>query len=255
MKPGSLPRQPPSLMKPTVPPVARAADADLIGRALRLNELFSRWSQAQRDALQAAARLVRYRRRTHVMAEDRCQRDLLLVVAGCIEVSFSSEDGRKFLYGMVGPGQVVALVRLFQYDRVAFDYYAHEDSVLVHLPCDHVLSLLDADPLLWREVARLLTTRHHYAMVTLRAQSLGSTRRRVAAALLQMAEVPGQSELVGQTVQLRLSQNDLAAMLSMTRQTINKVVGEFMEAGLLTMAYKRFTLLDKAALTRLADED
>ena len=242
-------------MNPATPPEAPTTDASLIGHALQLNEMFSRWSQPQRDALQASARLVRYGRRTHVLAEDRRRRDLLVVVAGCLEVSFASEDGRKFVYSLIGPGQVVALVRLFDYERVAFDYYAHEDSVLVHLPCDHVLPLLDADPLLWRDVARLLATRHHYSMIMLRAQSLGSVKRRVAAALLQVAEVPGKTETSGSTVRLRLSQNDLADMLGMTRQTVNKVVGELMEAGYIAMSYKRFTLLDPTALNQLADAD
>ena len=52
---------------------------------------------------------------------------------------------------------------------------------------------------------------------------------------------------------LRISQSDLAAMLSVSRQTINKELRLLEQRGLLQAAYGRLTIVDLAGLLRLAD--
>jgi DeoR/GlpR family transcriptional regulator of sugar metabolism len=54
-------------------------------------------------------------------------------------------------------------------------------------------------------------------------------------------------------VVLRISQSDLAAMLSVSRQTINKELRLLEQRGLLQAAYGRLTIVDLAGLLRLAD--
>jgi len=51
---------------------------------------------------------------------------------------------------------------------------------------------------------------------------------------------------------LRISQSDLAAMLSVSRQTINKELRLLEQRGLLQAAYGRLTLVDLAGLGRAA---
>jgi DNA-binding GntR family transcriptional regulator len=54
-------------------------------------------------------------------------------------------------------------------------------------------------------------------------------------------------------VVLRISQSDLAAMLSVSRQTVNKELRLLEQRGLLQAAYGRLTIVDLAGLLRLAD--
>ena len=54
---------------------------------------------------------------------------------------------------------------------------------------------------------------------------------------------------------LRLSQQDLADMLGVSRQSINKQLGRWEQQGLVRLSYGRVALLDGAALQRLTQSE
>lgn len=228
-----------------------AQDMALMARALSWNELFSRWPQRYRDELMKSARLQRYSRRTQVLAHDRLRRELLAVVSGCLEISSISVVGRKYVNALLGPGQVAPLLRLLEDVPLPYDYHAHEESVIIHLPSDAVLAVLDAEPALWRDVARLGLQRQRLSVAFLRVQMLSSVRRRIAATLLNLAQIYGQQRDAGLDLCVRLSQNDLASMLGVSRQTVNKELGVLVEAGVIALSYKRVTVRDEPQLRRI----
>ena len=198
----------------------------------------------------------RYSRRTQVLAHDRHRRELLVVVSGCLEISSMSANGRKYVNALLGPGQVAPLVRLLEDVPLAYDYHAHEDSVIVHLPSDAVIAVLDAEPVLWRDVAKLGLQRQRLSIVLLQNQMLNSIHGRVAATLMSLVHFyggqgPGTAEDAEGPL-VRLSQNDLAAMLGLSRQTINKELGRLVEEGAIDMRYKRIRIVDADRLARIA---
>jgi CRP/FNR family cyclic AMP-dependent transcriptional regulator len=207
-----------------------------------------------------SARMERYSRRTQVLAHDRHRRELLVVVSGCLEISSMSPLGRKYVNALLGPGQVAPLVRLLEDVPLPYDYHAHEDSVIVHLPSDAVIAVLDAEPVLWRDVAKLGLQRQRLSIVLLQNQMLNSVHGRVAATLMSLVHFyNGQAQGQGEATEegdacplVRLSQNDLAAMLGLSRQTINKELGRLVEEGAIDMRYKRIRIVDAERLARIA---
>lgn len=200
-----------------------------------------------------SARLERYGRRTQVLAHDRHRRELLVVVSGCLEISSMSSLGRKYVNALLGPGQVAPLVRLLEEVPLAYDYHAHEDSVIIHLPCDAVIAVLDAEPILWRDVAKLGLQRQRLSIVLLQNQMLNSVHGRVAATLMSLIHFyGGQGGGEDENPLVRLSQNDLAAMLGLSRQTINKELGRLVEEGAVDLSYKRIRIVDAERLQRIA---
>ena len=199
-----------------------------------------------------SARLVRYRRRTQVLARDRHKRELLAVVSGCLEISSMSSQGRKYVNALLGPGQVAPLVRLLADVPLPYDYHAHEDSVIVHLPCDAVIAVLDTEPVLWRDVAKLALQRQRLSVVLLQNQMLNSVRGRVAATLMSVIHFYGKQVEAAASLPVRLSQNDLAAMFGLSRQTINKELGRLVAEGVIDMSYKCIRIVDPDKLARVA---
>lgn len=59
------------------------------------------------------------------------------------------------MLSLIGPGEVVGLVRLLKVGARLYDYHAHEDTVLVHLPSEAQHAVLDQTSLLWKDVALL----------------------------------------------------------------------------------------------------
>lgn len=228
--------------------MSSAGDLALAARSLRLTQPFIGWPDEVIGALAQAGHIARYSRRTQVPAQDPLQRDASVVVAGVLEISRTSVDGRKFVLSLVGPGQAIGLVRLVDTRPVSFDYYAHQDTVLLHLPCATLHELLDAQPLLWRDVAKLSLARQWESLGLLHDVALGSLGQRVATLLASLAELHGVRDGSGVALRLRLSQDDLGAMLGVSRQSVAKELRALETAGVVGADYSRIVIRNPDAL-------
>jgi len=74
----------------------------------------------------------------------------------------------------------------------------------------------------------------------------------VADSVVQLARARGQDGAARARGGVQVSQTELAAMLSVSRQTINKVLQGLQRAGLLTVRYGRLEGVDLPRLSRLA---
>jgi len=216
---------------------------------LRQIPLFAGWPGAALQALAAAGRRLHCRRRTPLL-HDRARREVLAVVSGVVEISRTSPEGRKHLLTFLVAGTVAPLVRLLEDTSLEYTYTAQAGAVVVCLPCEALLAVLDATPLLWRDIARAGLLRQRDSVAQLQAQALGSLRQRVAATLLSLARDTGTPLRDGQQLPMKLSQADLATMLGVSRQTLNKTLRPLAEEGIANLSYRRVTFLDAAALER-----
>lgn len=235
-------------------PKASADPLALIQRALRRCALFRDWPELVLDRIACIAHLEHYERGAQVMAEDRMRREVLVVVSGCLEVSGVSAGGAKFMLSLIGPGEIVGLVRLLKHKTWLYDYHAHEDNtVVVHLPSEPMHAVLDQTPLLWKDVALLALERQRDSIVAMQRRALGGLQQSVAETLVKLAGLLGEREEGGKVVRLRVPQSDLAHMVSVSRQTINKELCLLAEQGILAADYGQLAILDLPALRRIAE--
>ncbi len=221
--------------------------------ALRRCPLFACWPEARIAELAAIARAEYYPRGAEIFAHDPERREAFVIASGEVEVSRGSAAGKKFVLGINGAPQILAIVRLLADPPIRYDYRAYEDSVLLHLPADGLAAILDAEPILWRDVALLMCARHGDSLRLLGDHNLGSLDQRMAATLVDLARIHGSAGGQGIELGLRLPQEQLGAMLGVTRQSVNKLLRGFEEAGLIAIDYNRITIRDSAALDAIAE--
>lgn len=244
-----------------VPPTPTSSDTQaLIQKGLRRCSLFAPWPDLVLDRIARIARLAHYPRAAEVMSEDRMRRELKVVVSGCLAVSGVNSGGSKFMLSLIGPGDIVGLVRLLKQRGRLYDYQAHEATVLIHLPSDALEAVLDQTPALWKDVALRTMERQRDSIIAMQRRALGGVPQRLAEVLVQVARLTGQraGEDKGRTgdakaLRLRLSQSDLAHMVSVSRQTVNKEVGVLVGQGIVQVDYGQLTVLDMPALRRIAE--
>jgi len=64
--------------------------------------------------------------------------------------------GQRFLLSMYGPGDITSLIRLLTDAPFHFGFHAREPSTVVHIPCDAMTAVLDAHPILWKDLCLLM---------------------------------------------------------------------------------------------------
>lgn len=227
------------------------ADAALLKQGLAVTEGFAAWSPWTMDRLLSSARLQRYQRGNLVHSEGIGDPEILVVVSGYLMACRTDLPGSQAYIGIVGPGLVVGVPRgLSPDDEARYDYRAHSSAVVVHLSTRAVFDILDSEPLLWRSMARMLLRQQRQALVTLLNHLTGSLRQRLAATLERFAQIYGVDDSI-RKLRLRLSQEDLAAMLQVSRQSINREMNAFEKLGLISVEYGAVILYDLPALRQL----
>ncbi|MBN8846023.1 MAG: Crp/Fnr family transcriptional regulator [Sphingomonadales bacterium] len=219
---------------------------------LRRCPLFAPWPEARLADLAAIARVEHYPRGTEIYAHEPERREAFVIASGEVEVSRGSAAGKKFVLGINGPCEILAIVRLLEAPPIHYDYRAYEDSVLLHLPTRDLTAILDADPILWRDIALLMCARHGDSLRLLNDHNLGSLDQRMAVTLADLARIHGIAGENGTELGLRLPQEQLGAMLGVTRQSVNKLLRGFEDAGLIAVDYNRITIRNPAALDLIA---
>lgn len=237
---------------PGAAPDSRPGDPALIRQGFAFSEFFSAWPGELLERLLPAARLRRYLRAEQVHSEAVGEAEILIVVAGQIVVERINPAGSCAPIAILGPGFVVGISRgLSPGDEPLHNYRAHGDAVLIHLPAPVVFRTLGTDVVLWKNMARALSRQHRQIFTTVLDQLTGNTRQRLAAAIAGLTRVYGVED-GSRRLRLRLSQVDLAAMLQVTRRSINKEMRALEDMALVRSEYNGVVVLDLSTLGRLA---
>jgi CRP-like cAMP-binding protein len=96
----------------------------------------------------------------------------------------------------------------------------------------------------------MLLGQHAEIRDSLLSHAIGAFRQRLAATIDRLATVYG-TDIEG-NLRLRVRQEDIAVILQVTRQSVNKELGAMAAAGVIGTEYNTITILDLEALREIA---
>ena len=157
------------------------------------------------------------------------------VLSGAIRIGAVSAEGKEALLTLIEAPHWFGEICLFDGQPRTHDAFAEGATRLLRVPQATLLALLERQPGYWREFALLMSHKLRLAFVALEQQSLKGAAPRVAFRLLQMAA--GYGEVDGARRVLQLSQEQLALMLSLSRQTTNQILKSLQQEGAVRLGY------------------
>lgn len=155
----------------------------------------------------------------------------------------STGDGGEALLAMIQPPHWFGEVGLFDGSPRTHDVHAETDVVLLHLPQTVMLAVLEREPEGWRHLGRMLAGKMRSVFVSFEQMQMLPPRARVARRLVMMA-ADHQVDRPTLRRELLLSQEQLARMLSLSRQTVNEVLAGLEADGLIRRRRRVIELLD-----------
>jgi len=202
------------------------------------------------DSVLAAARVRRLPAGACLFQRGDAPCGLYAVVEGAMRIGAVNAQGKEALLALVEAPQWFGEIALFDGQPRTHDAYADEPCTLVWVPQAALLALLAATPEHWREFALLMSQKLRLAFVMLEQQSLLAAAPRLAHRLLLIAQ--GYNEMHGARRVIRLGQEQLAMMLSLSRQTTNQILKDLEHQGVLKLAYGEIEILNLNALKHAA---
>jgi CRP/FNR family transcriptional regulator, cyclic AMP receptor protein len=122
---------------------------------------------------------------------------------------------------------------------------------LLHLPLRLLTRVLDDDPARWRELGRLLVGKLRIALSLLEDMALEPPRVRLARCLINLLDGYGQRKAAPSCV-VRVSQERLGMMLSLSRQTVNELLRRLEQESIIHCQRAGVRILDARRLGEVA---
>lgn len=213
---------------------------------LMSGQWFSHLPVSFQDSLLAAARLRRLSSGQLLFKRGDPPCGLYAVLEGSVRIGAVSEQGKEALLSLVEPPHWFGEICLFDGQPRTHDAFGVGQCVLLHIPQSVLLKLLDEQPVYWRHLALLMSHKLRLTFINLEQLSLMPAQARLAHRLLMIAT--GYGEIDPPRRVLQLPQEQLASMLSLSRQTTNQILKELQAQGILGLSYGEIEILDVGKL-------
>jgi CRP/FNR family transcriptional regulator, cyclic AMP receptor protein len=145
------------------------------------------------------------------------------VLSGAVCFGASAPSGRGSIAALAEAPQGFGEIALFDGGARTHDAWADIASTVLHLPLRHLTRILAEDPVRWQQLGRLLVHKLRFAFALLEDMALEPPRVRLARCLINLFEGYGQGK-AAPSPSLRVSQERLGMMLSLSRQTVNELL-------------------------------
>ena len=175
---------------------------------------------------------------------------LYAVVTGAIRISTGAADGREIFLNIMEPGDSFGEIALLDGGTRTATAVAMVASELVSLRRDHLLALLEREPRVALELLRLCGERLRWTSGLLEDAALLDAPARLAKRLLSLGQLHGERSGSGYT--LRISQEDLANFLGVSRQAVNQQLQAWKAQGWIALGRGSVTVLDDQAVRNAA---
>lgn len=222
--------------------------------ALRTNEWFRGLPEKVVAEIVALAVPRRYAGGELVHGKSEPAANLYGIVSGGVRISSTAPDGRESVFSFMGPGDWFGHIGLLDGLPRTHDIRACQETILVIIRHADFNRLLDENLILYKHFAQLLCKLVRTAFANLEDETLLSLQARFAKRLLALADTYGVAHEDGVLINLHLPQQDLAAILNVARQTVNKKLVEWQHLNWIRMHYGQIIITNRRALEQLFNE-
>lgn len=218
----------------------KASDLKLIQAA----SLFSRLNETQLITLVNKLRPISFRRNDMIFLKSDPGDSLYIIRSGRVKIGITNEEGKDLIINIYGQGEIFGEMSVFDGLPRSADASALTAVEALQLSRTSFEELLNEVPGLAASIIGLLSRRLRYTTEQTEMLGLFNAYKRVALKLVQLAQP---DESTGQQV-VTLSQQELAAMVGLTREWLNKGLKMFADQGLVELSWGKIILLNPEAL-------
>ncbi|MCL2090364.1 MAG: Crp/Fnr family transcriptional regulator [Micrococcales bacterium] len=173
---------------------------------------------------------------------------LYVVREGKVKLVRRSSDGRENMLTLVGPGEMLGELSLFDPGPRTSSATAVTDAVVLELDHDQLTDWLNQHPSVALHLLQALARRLRRTTEARADLVFSDASGRVARALLDLADRFGEPMDDAVRVTYDLTQTELAQLVGASRETVNKALGEFAQRGWLVREPRSVLLLDRERL-------
>ena len=208
--------------------------------------LFTEAAPAQVAGLARRASVLTARRGDLLARRGERLPGLFIVAYGLAKLAMRGRENGERVLRLVGAGQTFGEANAFLGRESRYDALALVDTKAVVIPSQSLVALLDADARFGRAFTRLLAERKLEMLSEIESATLHRGAQRLAGYLASL-DAGGAGR-----VELPVSKTVVAAQLGMKKETLSRLLRQLAADGVIGVARREISILDGAALQRIA---
>ena len=228
----------------------RILDLIYINR-LKENTWFSVLPEAFQNFILEHGKQITFEKNSYVFHAQDLFDGIYTVLEGSISLGYVDVNGNEALSAIAEPIMWFGEISLIDHEPRSHDAIALKKSTVLHIPAKPLNDLLKDNPYYWYYFARLTSQKLRYVFLEQIAIQTRSLSQRLAQRLLFILEGYG-NHLIVQERQIHISQDQLANMLTVSRQTINHELNLLEKQNIIKISFRKIEILDMEKLNLIA---
>lgn len=214
--------------------------------------LFSPVDQPGLERLAQATRRCALRERRILFNIGDPSEELYILGSGRVAFRYQDENGRQITLGIAEAGMVVGDMELVDPTPRKSRAIVLLAGTAVIVPRQDFMDCCHAYPAILEKLLRIYSRRLQYCT---RMMLLKNEEKLLASVLCTYARRFGSDSPQGRKIDLLLSQEELASHVGVSRQCMNRMIGDFRDRGLISTRYSTITIRDNNALRVLSERE
>jgi len=212
--------------------------------------LFSELNEEELKQLASAVREQHYKKHTTIVHVDDPGGALYILKSGLVKITIEDQHGDEMILRILYPTDFFGEMSLLDGMPRSATVTAQEPSEVLTISRDHFLSIIEHAPKILLKMAAVLSKRLRQTNELIHSLAFYDVYGKVARLLLNLAAERGRVTEEGTVIDMRLTQQELAELAGMTRETMARTLREFQQAGCIRVEAGVISILELDMLRR-----
>lgn len=224
-------------------------DYKKIAQDILLNCTFMNYCTAiEKEMLYKSIRIKHFHQGQVIYKRNQKCAEIFIVLNGVIRLGWNAEDGKQIIHRFIPTGILLNIIYGIPDVQLEHDYIAHEATIVAAISGEVFQSILKQNGQVLYAVFQMICRRTRLLDNDIYHQNAQSLRVQLARQLIYLIEYFSSQNDSLIKLDLKISQENFAELLKISRQSIRKELQWFIDEGIIETRYSQIYIKDMEKL-------
>ena len=207
-----------------------------------LKKIFKNLSEHEINSILKMSFIKKYQKGDLILNKENCRDAVYILLDGIIQIGYLSPSGRFHAFNYFSEKSPINLLACINEQVIDYDYYAFNQVKILHISIAVFSNEISNNNALKQDALDILSLRMQYLLQQMKFLQVANLHQKICKILFDLSHQYGQKHPLGTEIRLKISQHDLADLLSSSRQTINKEIKNLASQDVIFWQYENIII-------------